>query len=197
MKKAIGLLFFLLIQSAHADVVLPMFAFTNPVLVVLIIPIVLIEYAVMKRYLPKINSKKIFSTATISNILSSIIGYPFLMLVSALPIGLFFEIAIRPIFDNLWVNSWGGRMVLYCILIVLVAFFLSYRIEYIITRRCLQKKYSQDMQTIKNAVKYANIYSYAFLTVCAVLLEMYSLYFHKNGFLLMYYYHLIASTTPS
>ncbi|MDR1034520.1 MAG: hypothetical protein LBL32_01110 [Holosporales bacterium] len=187
MGKKVFLLFFLLIQSAHADVIFPMFAFKNPVMIALIVPIVLIEYEVMKRYLPKMDRRKMLRTATISNVLSSVVGYPILIVASML-IGLFFEITIRPIICMFWTNSSYPCAVLFCIPIILTAFLLSCFIEYMITRRCLQREYPENTQEIKRAVKYANMISYAFLIGCIVLLEMYSWYFKKDGFLIMYYY---------
>jgi hypothetical protein len=184
MQCIIILFLILLSQDAIADVILPAFYFKQPSLIMLIIPVILIEYAIIKHCLNIQHSLKVLHVTAVSNVCSAIVGYPILVIISSV-IGFFFEI-FRSVFLHIQSNSYL-LMSIFAFSVIVIAFLLSYIIEYAITARLLKKNPEFIAKNVKQTIWQANIASYVFLIAAAVILEMYGSRIGKS-FLCLYYY---------
>jgi hypothetical protein len=71
------LLFCVLVPVANADVVFPIIVVFEPLAILYFLPVVLIEYIIMKKHIELTKKWKIFLAATASNAVSTICGIPF------------------------------------------------------------------------------------------------------------------------
>lgn len=172
-----GLMFYSL--PAHADAGLPMLAVLWPLYWVAFIPIVLVEWLVIRRYFQQIPNKKLIWSITTANIFSTIIGIPltwgawtFLLwttfytkynietisgiLRDLLAVTIYAPWLIREI---KWMLPAAGTILL------IVFYYISCISETLIMRKMLQKQ-NLDPLLLKKAVWQGNFYSYILLFLC-------------------------------
>ncbi len=185
MKRLLSVLslasFLLIIPTeAHANVGLPMIVVIWPLFWVAIIPIILIEWFVMKRRLLAIPSKKLLSAASLSNVLSTLFGIPivwavlfFLEVCSpggggtypglSFPLQMILSVTVQAP----WLVPYETQlywMIPAAFLFLLIPFyFVSAWLESWITIIYLRKNYGEHVGSVKQAVWKANLYSYLFL----------------------------------
>jgi hypothetical protein len=172
--------------TASANAGMPMIILIEPVLVLALIPVIIVESVIMAKIIGSVKFPRILSAAAISNLCSTLIGVPITWL---LLLGL--EIAVPgggSAFPNL---PEAVRVVLYVTLeapwmlpfeeefkflypiawlVLLVPFFLvSYWMEYAIIRTLAKHfRVKENRGTIKSAVFRANAVSYALLALVPI-----------------------------
>lgn len=169
---------------AHANAGLPMLAFIWPFLWIGFIPIVLIEWMIMKKMLPDISQKSLLKTITISNIFSTFVSIPvvwiFLVIAQMLSPGgggtyphlshfwkLFLSVTVQAPWLLPYEQYFFWMIPTAFTLLMIPFFFMSYWVEGWMTLKLLPQNHSR--QVIKSSVWKANLYSYLFLTVLGIL----------------------------
>jgi hypothetical protein len=167
-----------------ADIIFPAFFIEDSSLSILIIPLILVEYLIMKYRLPNMKRKCLLKVTTISNLVSTIVGYPVVVISS-----MFLGLAVELTTINLKIGKYVyiTRKFLFAIIVVIGAFFLSYIIELLITMPVLRKKEQVDEYDVGRAVWWANIASYAFLVIVGIILEIYCNYTGRKSFFTIFY----------
>lgn len=181
MLKNIGIVFFLFlllppsIASANAGV--PMIFLTFPVMIFALIPIILIEAGILKKFL-KITYKKAFLSFGLANLVTTIIGFPLswglLLVLELLTTGGscgpgFHNIGtsiITVIVEAAWICPWEEHLFwmvpIAFIICLIIAFLISVWIEYLIIKRIFK---NFDNKKVKKIVIIANSITYGLLIV--------------------------------
>lgn len=186
---------------AYADIGLPMLAIVWPVFWLALIPIIFIEWRVLKRVLLGFSSKRLFYVAAFSNFLSTLIGIPVAWAclvgieIAGHPLGTtgtfpslntFWQFVLGVTIQAPWLIPYEDQfywMIPTAFLVLLIPFFfISYWIEAFITLKCLKKDRATPA-VIKKAVWKANLQSYAFLFLLNVFFLIYGI-ITKNQILL-------------
>ncbi|MDR0693324.1 MAG: hypothetical protein LBF49_02000 [Puniceicoccales bacterium] len=173
-------IFLVLFQSpAFANFGIPMIVVIEPILILLLIPVIIMESLVMARTIKSIKFSKILCMTSISNLVSTIFGFPIMwLLMTAVELGLQIirstNAEIRHIADNLpeivitilqapWVAE--GEILGAYLFLMIPFFFLSWWIEYAVAKSFIKVfNIKEEQKTIKSAVFKANIASYIFLS---------------------------------
>jgi hypothetical protein len=167
--------------TAFADTGVPMLALMWPVFWLALLPIIGIEFFVLKRKLHDVTSKRLLLAASLSNIVSTFIGIP---LTWGCLVGLQFLGMSAPYIelDRYWLKilnatlgaAWLApyesdlywMMPTAAIVLLIPFFFVSYWIEAAVTVWII--KDTQQKLAIKKAVWTGNIYSYSLLFLLAL-----------------------------
>ncbi|MDR0753472.1 MAG: hypothetical protein LBE95_02285 [Holosporaceae bacterium] len=183
---SVAILFFQ--QAVYADVGVPTIMLFEPFMILLLIPVIFVEFMIMKRYLQSLPKLKVLKATAISNVCSTLIDFPvtwIMMLImqflystllkSALD---FFKVEwkkqmqIRYFLEPAWsaphehptnIQMFGIGISLTIMLIA--SFFMSYWIEHKITSKICKEA---DVSVIKKSVWQANIASYILLFVSGI-----------------------------
>jgi hypothetical protein len=181
-----ALLFFS--QSALADVGVPTIMLFEPLMISLLLPVIFVEFMIMRKHLRSLPKLKILKAVSISNVCSTLIGFPItwmmVLIIQILYSTLlnssldFFkiewkkQIQIRYFLEPAWsaphehptnVEMLGIGISLTIMLIA--SFFMSYWIEHKITSKICKET---DISLIKKSVWHANIASYILLFVSGI-----------------------------
>lgn len=183
-KISLGTAFLLLIISSpvYANVGLPMLAIVWPLFWYAFIPIVAIEYWVIRKKL-KPKSRELLNATIIANLGSTAIGLPVTWFVlvfleflltggsgdfSKLPI--FWEMLLTPTLGAPWLSPYESELYwmvpVACAVLLVPFYFMSSWVEVKIVARYSEDSYTLD--EIKMAVWRANRASYAFLYVIVI-----------------------------
>ncbi len=176
---------FLLFSDVSANMGLPMIMIVWPVYWIGLLPITLIEWWVMKKELPGLSSKKLMKNVFFANLISTIFGIPAVWFAMAviqmlIPGGGGTFPGLRGVWPYIlgvtvqapWLIPYESQfywMIPVAFIVLLIPFFFaSYRIEawFIVSGLHLDEK---GKQTIRQAVKKANVFSYAFLLIAALI----------------------------
>ena len=165
---------------------LPLIIFLLPLGMLALIPVVLVEWFVLKRDLTQYSSKHLFEAVFISNIAATLFGFPVIWVCLSLLIWIV-EVVGSFIFENFFYSSIHSFETLKTVLesvilfsenetiktfaIVLITlllpfFFMSCNLESGIVLNCL--KPGRNSKEIKQVVYKANIWSYALLLLVVV-----------------------------
>jgi len=172
--------------NACADAGLPMLAIAMPICWFALIPIIGIEWWILKKKLPEISNIRLMISASVSNIISTVAGIPiawFCMktIQMAVPGGggtfpgfhPFWKYFLGVTLQAPWLIPYESQfywMIPTAFIFLLVPFFLmSCLIEALISIPILKTK-SYNFKAIVRAVCRANIWSYAFLLSIGILL---------------------------
>lgn len=209
-------IFILLVPTlAHANAGLPMIGFIWPLLWIGFIPIVLIEWLVMKKMLTNISRKNLLLTVTFSNLVSTFIGIPIVWVILAIlqmvspggggtypNLSHFWQLVLSVTVQAPWLLPYGQYyfwMVPTAFTLLMIPFFfMSYWIEGGITLKFLSQ--NQSYQTIKSSVWKANLYSYLFLTSLGILGFYAHLSQHIPSFIsypVSFFIHLFLKLLPN
>jgi hypothetical protein len=125
-------------------------------LILSFIPIIFIEYIILKKYIISLSKGKLLQATIQANILSAVCEIPFILFLTT---------------QRDKILSCRGplsALVLFSVLVMylLVTFIISYWIEYFFFRSLMKNK--MDTSTLKNVVLKANIASYLFMAVVIV-----------------------------
>lgn len=174
---------FLLISPsvALANAGVPMIFLSFPVMLFALIPIILIEARVLKKIL-EITYKKAIVPSGVVNLVTTIIGFP---LSWGLLLGLellttsgscgpgFSNIGtsiVTVIIESAWICPWENYLYwlipVAFIISLIVAFFVSVLVEYLILKKIFK---DFDKQKIKKGVWIANFVSYSFLVILSLI----------------------------
>jgi hypothetical protein len=175
---------FCITSPAFADAGVPLAMVADPMMLIALIPIIVIEGYVIHKSL-RLNIKKSYGCTTISNLVSTVIGIPLTSLVLTL-LGIFADGG-----SAYGINSWKGVLmslvvkatwldpqeptwlITAALMILLIPFFfISWFIEYKISRFYLRKDTAITSREINAAVFKGNLLSYLLLE-CIVLGIMY------------------------
>jgi hypothetical protein len=161
-SKVSALLLTVLYQSslyADAGVSIIVIMLSGPVFLLSLIPIIGIEYLILKKYLIEITPKKIFSTTVYANILSTIVGLPLgsiCMFIIETNTHINYRIAMSRLTFFAWI-----------MLFILFSFIISCIVEYFVFKNSLKNQV--DFSKLKKAIIIANIASYIFLTMVIII----------------------------
>jgi hypothetical protein len=165
-----------------ADVGLPMILVQWPLMLCALLPVIVIEALLVRRWLP-LSYKKVFAGIARANLVSTLVGVPLAWLAmlalefaTLLPLGLaamkwhwrwespVFQ-TVGFIFGSAWVGPGSDSawpVVLAAALLLIPSFYLSVWIE---RRLCLRSWPSLDPGEIRRAIFFSNLASYALLFV--------------------------------
>ena len=170
----------LLPQSALADMALPVLAFQWPFFWLAFLPIVLIEFWIMHKSLPFVPKSQIFKATCWANLISSLLGVPFLWisLFGTYFIVLTFLLLVAGkhapsflknpesveffVFLPEMTKTHYLKNAFFTLLWWGIFFAMSYWVEMNVTSKRLET-YQISPENLKKAVFKANIYSYALL----------------------------------
>jgi len=178
---------FLIFQTAEANTGFPTIVMFEPLLILTLIPVIFIEYEVMRRHLKNVENSLLLKSVSISNLCSTFIGFP-ITWVMMLVLQDMFE-KIMPLceapFEPAWLlpltSPWDGKgytvtmkvMIVFSLLFMLGAHFLmSWWSEFFINSRIIPKTECRSAD-IKLATRTANLASYAFLVLVTALVWCY------------------------
>lgn len=167
-------------EVAMANLILPMISFTFPAMCVMLIAVILVEYFVLTRRWANADKKSLFFEIVIGNFFSTLFGIPIAWLiylygitqplhryladlVSGLPPFLMNLLAIFTYAPIMPSGNWGLIYINF-ILMLLPAYFLSYRIEY-----CFIDQNDISKKEMLLGVRSANRYSYLFVSFVATI----------------------------
>lgn len=178
-------------QQAHANIGVPTIMVFEPILIILLIPVIFIEYGIMRKSLKGLTPSLILKATSIANLRSTILGFPLAWFVMLLPglltggggifhdLDSFWKCFLEVACYSAWLLPWENEfywMVPSAFLFLLIPFFLlSCRIEEAAAFRYL-KKTGVERSVVKSAVWKANIGSYVFLTLGAIIFLLYSVH---------------------
>ena len=172
--------------DANADAGLPMLFLVTPIYWFALFPIIGIEWWILRKKLPEISDTRLMISASVSNIMSTIIGIPIawvcMLIIQRLVPG---ADGVFPDFHPFWQYFFGvtvqapwllphesdlGWMVPTAFIFLLIPFYLmSCFIEVLFSVPILKTK-SYDIRTIVRSVCVANIWSYMFLLSIGIFL---------------------------
>lgn len=175
---------FLLSFDVHANIGLPMIVVVWPIYWLGLVPITLIEWWVMKKELPDYTSKKLMKKVFLANFISTLLGIPFawlglVIIQLSVPGGGGFFSGLGGVLPYVlgvtlqapWLVPYESQfywMIPVAFIVLLIPFFfVSYRIETLVILHTWRDE--KNSFRIKEAVKKANIFSYAFLLVAALI----------------------------
>ena len=167
-------------EVAMANLILPMISFTFPAMCVMLIAVILVEFFVLKRRWSNADKKSLMFEIGIGNLFSTLFGIPVAWLIylygitepihrylidaaSALPPYLMYLYKIFTYAPIMPSGNWGLIYINF-ILMLLPAYFLSYRIEYYFVH---QNDISRKETLL--GVRSANRYSYLFVSFVATI----------------------------
>ena len=179
-KKGLYLgLFSVFPSSAMANAIIPSLVVTSPVMLVLLLGVIVIESLVLKRIWEKVSFKSIMLSSIFGNVASTLIGVPMAwclyywgITMPAMLIGQMLESSISssgvigaiigaPILSSFQDSTGAYRNFM---LLLVPAYFLSYRIESLFYR-----EEEIGGKNIKEGVRFANRVSYAFVALIATI----------------------------
>jgi hypothetical protein len=198
----IALSFFSL--AAFADAGVPMLILVWPVFGLALLPIIGIEYVILRKRLADFTSKRLLLAAFVSNITSTVIGIPLtwvclagiemlgLMTVDAIvpggqiglakQLGTFWTYFLNATALAPWLMPYGSHlywMIPVAFLVLLVPFFYaSYWIEAAITVRLLKDK--ENRLAIRKAVWVGNVCTYSMMAVLDLIFLAFELFKHYH-----------------
>lgn len=188
------LVFFAFANNVYANIGLPMIIIAWPIFWLLLIPVIIIEWIILKKKLGDFSSKHLFYAALLSNFLSTLAGIPLawgcmLCLQFLIPGGL----GTFPSFNDFWRYFLGATvqaawlipyedqfywMIPTAFIVLLIPFFLvSYWVEAFTTLTFLNPSIDRT-NIVKKAVWDANIYSYGFLFITSIIYLLYQIITH-------------------
>lgn len=130
------------------------------------IPIIFIEYLILKKYLISLPKKELLYDTLQANVLSALCGIPLIIFLTVKG-------------ENLLVSPRSplSNFTLFGVLIVylIITFVISYIVEYLFFRNITKK--TIPISTLKKAVFLANIGSYIFLLVTTLAVAIYIILF--------------------
>jgi hypothetical protein len=167
-------------EAAMANLILPMISFTFPAMCVMLIAVILVEFCVLTRRWANADKKSLFFEIAIGNFFSTLFGIPIAWLIylhgitqplhtyladlaSGLPPFLMHLLAIFTYAPIMPSGNWGLIYINF-ILMLLPAYFLSYRIEY-----CFIDQNDISKKEALLGVRSANRYSYLFVSFVATI----------------------------
>lgn len=183
----------LLSLAAFADTGVPMLALMWPVFWLVLLPVIGIEYVVLRRRLTGFTSKRLLLAASVSNIVSTFIGIPltwgclvgiqFLgMSVPLMQLDQYWLRILNVTLGAAWLAPYESHlywmMPTASIVLLVPFFFASYWIEAAVTVNILKDK--DNKPAIKKAVWTGNIYSYTLLFLIALGYLVYCLLWKFN-----------------
>jgi hypothetical protein len=161
-----------------ADAGLPMIALTFPAMLILLMPVVLVEAFLYKRWLG-IKTRKAFSYSVWSNIASLILGIPVAWMVMLLLEFSFFQVfesqverygdsplakAVFLLVGSAWIGPTGTPWVIAaaCLILLIPFFFASYGVEYTVVRLMMRNDdvSEAELLDVRIAVRNANLATY-------------------------------------
>jgi hypothetical protein len=185
-----------------ADIGIPMIALTFPTMLLLLIPVILIEALLCKRWLG-LTARDAFRSNTIANLASTIIGVPIAWAIMfAVEMGAFGVVDRFPTIENskspiLYVisfvltSAWLGPVgrhdawIIPCAVLILLVpfFFASYGVEYLIINRMLGMTEGDPSnltsRRIRVAVRNSNLVTYGVMAL-ATAVWLLSEFLHHN-----------------
>ncbi|MDP3935587.1 MAG: hypothetical protein Q8Q56_01135 [Alphaproteobacteria bacterium] len=148
-----------------------------------LLPIILIEWLVMKKELKEQFSQKLFGKVFFANFISTLLGIPVVWFLMALIQFLIpgaggftelsgvwpyvFGVTVQAPWLLLYESQFYWMIPVAFIVLLVPFFFASYWIEAFVILRMWRDEKNDDQ--IKNAVKKANMFSYAFLLIAALI----------------------------
>ncbi len=171
-----------------ANAGLPMIVFTFPLMLMALLPIIMVESFVIQRSL-KAPFKKVIVSNGIANVASTLIGTPlawgillgFQLITTGGGCGPGFETVpdsmITAVVGSAWICPWAEQekwlIPIAFINCMIVAFFISVYIEYLVMRKTLK---GHEDNVVKKVTYKSNLVSYFLLVVVSV-----SYYFYSIG----------------
>lgn len=167
-------------STVFANAGVPMIILIIPGFLVSIVPIIIIESLYLKRKL-MLPQARAWLTATVSNLISTVIGVPLTWVVlvlvqmltgggSAYGIGTVIGKIMAVTWQAPWLIPYEPElhwMVPVAGLVLLVPFFfVSWWIEYLISKRMLRES---DRKSVKLAVRNANLLTYGLMALCLLI----------------------------
>lgn len=181
--------------AAFADTGIPMLVLVWPVFGLALLPIIGIEYIILRKRLAGFTSKRLLLAASVSNITSTVIGIPLtwacLMGIQMLvpgggsgyaQLGTFWNYFLSVTVQSPWLMPYESNlywMIPVAFLVLLVPFFfVSYWIEAIVTVRLLKDK--QKRLAIQKAVWVGNVCTYSMMAMLDLLFLAFELFEHYH-----------------
>lgn len=130
------------------------------------IPIIFIEYSILKKYLVTLAKKELLYDTLLANILSALSGIPLIIFLTVKG-----EDILAPTRGSL------SHFTLFVVLILylLITFLISYIVEYLFFRKITKKIIPTSI--LKKAIFQANLASYSFLFVATMAVALYIILF--------------------
>jgi hypothetical protein len=168
-------------STASADAGIPMICIVEPMLIFLLVPVIIIESGEMARIIKGIKFSKILRMASMSNLVSTLIGFPIMWaLMFAIQMiitrdwGDFYslsetkqtilEVTVLAPFVPPHEGEKGWLIWVAYLFLMIPFFFVSYWIEYAVTKLYMKSfNPEEEQKTIQAAVFKANIASYILL----------------------------------
>ncbi len=162
---------------ALANAGVPMIMLLWPFFWCALIPIILVEWLVLKKDLPALLPKRLFYVASMANLFSVLLGIPLAWLTQLgiqlatggsgfLPLDNMWSILLVATLHTAWIVPYQGALdflIPTAFMVLLIpCFFFSYWLEKIVALKLLRES-SYPKEVIKKAVWRANKWSYAFL----------------------------------
>lgn len=187
MKKIITTIITIIIltQYLHADAGIPMIALSWPIFWITLIPVIFIEWLIIKKTFNIINKKTILKSVALSNLISTLLGIPLawiactaieFFLHSYLPKNIIdsSNIVLKTLITLTSIPWLPGEPALWIIASAHIAllipfFYVSYFFEADINTFLL-KKHVSNIPLLRKTTFKANLISYLFLTLTSIVL---------------------------
>ena len=186
-KILIGLFIILLPISIYANAGVPMIYISYPLMAYSLIPIIIIESVIFVK-LTKISFKKSIISNSVSNIISTLGGFPLAWFLLYYLEGVTTDFRCGPGFDTIqnsiitiiveaaWLCPWEKNLKWLVptafIICLIIAFIISIFLEYLINKRIIK---GLEKKIIRKATLYANLFSYGLLIIISIVYLIFQL----------------------